>query len=85
MVGRTAPDDTVEILRCATPAGERHVALYARHGRFTAAVTFGWPRAAVVGRQAWARGAEVTEVRARIADLASAVTPIDLSMVSPKQ
>jgi len=63
MVGRSAPGDTVEVLRCATPAGARRVALYSRAGRFTAAVTFGWPKGSVTARQAWQRGAGAAQVR----------------------
>ena len=63
MVGRTAPGDTVEVLRCGTPAGARRVGLYSRAGRFTAAVTFGWPKGSVRARQAWQRGAGAAEVR----------------------
>jgi phthalate 3,4-dioxygenase ferredoxin reductase subunit len=71
MVGRAADGDAVEVLRCATPAGDRDVALYSRAGRFTAAVTFGWPRASVAARQAWQRGAGAAEVRSAIAALSS--------------
>ena len=59
MVGRAAPGDTVEVLR----AGDRSVALYFRAGRFSAAVTFGWPKGSVTARQAWQRGAGAAEVR----------------------
>jgi phthalate 3,4-dioxygenase ferredoxin reductase subunit len=65
MVGRPAPGDTTEVLRC----GDRDVALYSRAGEFTAAVSFGWPRASVAARQAWARGATVADVRATLAGL----------------
>jgi NADPH-dependent 2,4-dienoyl-CoA reductase/sulfur reductase-like enzyme len=75
MVGRVAAGDAVEVLRCATPAGDREVALYSRAGRFTAAVTFGWPRASVAARQAWRRGAEAAEVRAAIGKLSDSVRP----------
>jgi 3-phenylpropionate/trans-cinnamate dioxygenase ferredoxin reductase component len=69
MIGRADPGDTVEALRCATPAGDRDVALYSRSGQFTAAVTFGWPRASVTARQAWQRGTGVDDVRAAITKL----------------
>jgi NADPH-dependent 2,4-dienoyl-CoA reductase/sulfur reductase-like enzyme len=74
MVGWAAREDTVEVLRCATPAGSRHVALYSRAGRFTAAVTFGWPRASVAARQAWQRGAGADEIRATLAELSGGLT-----------
>ncbi len=83
MVGRTSPGDTVEILRCAIPAGERDVALYSRHGRLTAAVSFGWPRASVVARQAWPKGTEVAEVRSRLAELAGGVTTVGAPAALP--
>ncbi|MGH3166401.1 MAG: oxidoreductase C-terminal domain-containing protein, partial [Trebonia sp.] len=70
MVGRVAREDRVELLRCATPAGERDVALYSRSGRLTAAVTFGWPRASVLARQAWQRGAAVADVRTALTSAA---------------
>jgi phthalate 3,4-dioxygenase ferredoxin reductase subunit len=79
MVGRAAHGDTVEVLRCATSAGDREVALYSRAGRFAAAVTFGWPKASVAARQAWQRGADAAEVRAAIAKLSGGVTPVDLT------
>jgi NADPH-dependent 2,4-dienoyl-CoA reductase/sulfur reductase-like enzyme len=65
MVGRVAAADTVEVLRCATPTGDRHVALYSRGGcgRFAAAVTFGWPKGSVAARHAWQRGAGAGELR----------------------
>jgi phthalate 3,4-dioxygenase ferredoxin reductase subunit len=69
MVGRASDGDTVEVLRCATPAGDRDVALYSRAGRFTAAVTFGWPRASVAARQAWPRGTDAGVVRGAIEKL----------------
>ena len=77
MVGRAADGDAVEVLRCATQAGDREVALYSRAGRFTAAVTFGWPKASVAARQAWQRGADAAEVRAAIVKLSGGVTPVD--------
>jgi NADPH-dependent 2,4-dienoyl-CoA reductase/sulfur reductase-like enzyme len=73
MAGRIGPDDDVDVLLCAIPAGERHVALYSRHGRFTAAVTFGWPRAIAACRQAWDRGAAAAEVREQLHGLATTV------------
>ncbi|HEY6494701.1 MAG TPA: FAD-dependent oxidoreductase [Trebonia sp.] len=76
MVGRASDGDTVEVLRCATPAGDRDVAIYSRAGRFTAAVTFGWPRASVAARQAWPRGTDAAVVRAAIAELSSGVTAV---------
>ena len=83
MVGRVAPGDTVEVLRCATPAGDRDVALYSRAGRFTAAVTFGWPRGSVTARQAWQRGAGVADVLAALAKLSDRVIPVDLAAAGP--
>ncbi len=77
MVGRTADGDAVEVLRCATPAGDREVALYSRAGRFTAAVTFGWPKASVAARKAWQRGAAAVEVRNTITKLSDGVALID--------
>jgi phthalate 3,4-dioxygenase ferredoxin reductase subunit len=79
MVGRVAPGDTVEVLRCITPAGDRQVALYSRAGQFTAAVTFGWPRGSVTARQAWQRGAEAADVRDALAKLSDGVTLVDLA------
>jgi NADPH-dependent 2,4-dienoyl-CoA reductase/sulfur reductase-like enzyme len=69
MVGRAAPGDTVEVLTCATRAGDRRAALYSRAGRFTAAVTFGWPKGSVTARQAWQRGAGAAEVRDTLTEL----------------
>lgn len=79
MVGRVAPSDTVEVLRCATPAGDRNVALYSRAGQFTAAVTFGWPKGSVTTRLAWQRGDLVADVRAALAQLSDGVTPVNLA------
>lgn len=79
MVGRVAPGDTVEIFRCATPAGDRDVALYSRAGQFTAAVTFGWPKGSVTARQAWQRGARAADVRDALAKLSDGVTPVGLA------
>ncbi len=72
--GHPHPGDTVELLRCVTPAGDRDVALYSRGGRFTAAVTFGWPRGCVAARQAWPLDPPVGEVRDRLAALAGGTT-----------
>ena len=83
MVGRVALGDTVEVLRCATAAGDREVALYSRAGRFTAAVTFGWPRGSVTARQAWQRGAGVADVLAALAKLSDRVIPVDLAAGPP--
>jgi len=79
MVGRVTPGDTVEVLRCVTPAGDRNVALYSRAGQFTAAVTFGWPRGSVTTRRAWQRGAGAADVRAALTKLSDGVTPVDLA------
>jgi NADPH-dependent 2,4-dienoyl-CoA reductase/sulfur reductase-like enzyme len=78
MVGRIAPGDTVEVLRCVTSAGDRNVALYSRAGQFTAAVTFGWPRGSVTARQAWQRGAGAADVRAALTKLSDGVTLVAL-------
>jgi NADPH-dependent 2,4-dienoyl-CoA reductase/sulfur reductase-like enzyme len=85
MVGRISERDEVEVLAATVPAGERSVALYSRAGRFTAAVTFGWPRGSVAARQCWERGADVAEVRARIKELASGVRAVDLAELSAKK
>lgn len=75
MVGRAGRNDATELLRCPTSSGDRHVALYSRDDRFTAAVTFGWPRASVAARKAWARGASVADVRNALAELSGAHSP----------
>ena len=80
MVGRAAHSDTVEVLRCRTPAGDRHVALYSRSGLLTAVVTFGWPRASVAARQAWQRGATADEVRTTLAELSGGVSPVGVTL-----
>jgi phthalate 3,4-dioxygenase ferredoxin reductase subunit len=82
LVGRVAPGDTVEVLRCATPAGDRNVALYSRAGQLTAAVTFGWPRGSVTARQAWQRGAAAADVRTALAKLSDGITPVGLAAAS---
>jgi NADPH-dependent 2,4-dienoyl-CoA reductase/sulfur reductase-like enzyme len=74
LVGRVALDDAVQVLRCATPAGDRNVALYSRDGRLTAAVTFGWPRGSVTARQALQRGAAVTDVLTALTKLSGPLT-----------
>jgi NADPH-dependent 2,4-dienoyl-CoA reductase/sulfur reductase-like enzyme len=74
LVGRVALDDAVQVLRFATPAGDRNVALYSRDGRLTAAVTFGWPRGSVTARQALQRGAAVTDVLAALTKLSAPLT-----------
>jgi len=79
MVGRVAAGDTVEVLRFATPAGDRNVALYSRAGQFTAAVTFGWPRGSVTARQAWQRGAGAADVLAALTKLSGGVIPVGLA------
>jgi hypothetical protein len=80
MVGRASPGDRVEVARYATSAGDRVAVVYARDGRLTAVVTFGWPRASVAARQAWQRGASADDLRATLADLSGgAVTPVDLT------
>lgn len=83
MTGQAAPGDDVEMLRCATPSGDRHVALYSRDGRLTAAVTFGWPRASIAVRRAWQHGTPAEAARAAIAALAGGaavtVSPADVS------
>ncbi|MFI6349162.1 NAD(P)/FAD-dependent oxidoreductase [Streptomyces sp. NPDC050560] len=76
MVGVASGDDDVEILSCATRTGERRIALYGRGGRFTAAVTFGWPRAAIACRRAWNQAGTLAEVREQVARLAVSVTPL---------
>jgi phthalate 3,4-dioxygenase ferredoxin reductase subunit len=78
MVGRASADDRVEVARYATSAGERAAAVYARDGRLTAAVTFGWPRASVAARQAWQRGASADDLRATLADHSNGAAPLDL-------
>jgi NADPH-dependent 2,4-dienoyl-CoA reductase/sulfur reductase-like enzyme len=83
MVGRVALGDTVEVLRCVTPAGDRNVALYSRADQFTAAVTFGWPRGSVTARQAWQRGAAAADVRAALTKLSDGITPVDLAAAGP--
>jgi phthalate 3,4-dioxygenase ferredoxin reductase subunit len=79
MVGRASPGDRVEVARYATSAGDRVAAVYARGGRLTAAVTFGWPRASVAARQAWQRGASADDLRTTLADRSSGVVPLDLT------
>jgi phthalate 3,4-dioxygenase ferredoxin reductase subunit len=79
MVGRASPGDRVEVARYATSAGDRAAAVYARDGRLTAAVTFGWPRASVAARQAWQRGASADDLRATLADRSNGVVPLDLT------
>lgn len=77
MAGRIGTDDRVDILRCTIPAGDRHVAVYSRHGRFRAAVTFGWPRAIAACRRSWERAATVAEVHDQIRGLAATVTAVE--------
>jgi NADPH-dependent 2,4-dienoyl-CoA reductase/sulfur reductase-like enzyme len=83
MIGRAAPGDSVEVLRCGTPAGDRHVALYSSAGRFAAAVTFGWPKASMTARQAWQRGAQTADVKAAIIALSGGLTsPVSMESVA---
>ncbi|MBD0423655.1 FAD-dependent oxidoreductase [Streptomyces sp. TRM S81-3] len=79
MVGRRSADDHVQAFTATTPTGDRKVVLYSRDGRLTAAVTFGWPRGCMTARQAWAKGADIADVTARLAGLTTALTPLDLS------
>lgn len=53
MVGHCGPDDDMEILRRATPGGDRDVVLYSRQGRLTACAVFGWPQLVPKLRRAW--------------------------------
>ncbi|MEW2548262.1 FAD/NAD(P)-binding oxidoreductase [Streptomyces sp. NPDC047002] len=76
MVGSVSPGDRVEVLRCATRAGDRDIAVYERDGSFRAAVSFGWPRACLAARRAW-RAADTAEAfRGELARLAASVTPL---------
>ncbi|WP_328418478.1 FAD-dependent oxidoreductase [Micromonospora sp. NBC_00389] len=77
MAGRIEADDRVDLLRCTIPAGDRHVAVYSRHGKFSAAVTFGWPRAIAACRRSWERAATVDEVHQQIQGLATKVTAVE--------
>jgi NADPH-dependent 2,4-dienoyl-CoA reductase/sulfur reductase-like enzyme len=79
MAGRIGPGDDVEVLRCGTAAGDRFVALYSSDGRFSAAVTFGWPRAVVGCRVAWHKCETLEEVRGRIDALSTSVRALSPS------
>ena len=83
MIGRIAPGDSIDMLRCAAPAGDRHVALYSRAGRFAAAVTFGWPKASMVARQAWQHEAQAADVKAALTALSGGLTtPVSMAPVA---
>ncbi|GHJ35710.1 NAD(P)/FAD-dependent oxidoreductase [Streptomyces sp. TS71-3] len=75
--GDPAAADTVELLRCTTPKGDKDVALYSRNGRLTAAVTFGWPRACATARRLLAEGGTVAGLRAKLAELAGGITTLE--------
>ncbi|MFD7443645.1 NAD(P)/FAD-dependent oxidoreductase [Streptomyces sp. NPDC059909] len=79
MVGRRSAGDRAEAFTAATPAGDRQIVLFSRDNRLTAAVTFGWPRGCMTVRQALAKGDGFADIRARLAGLATALTPLDLS------
>lgn len=62
MVGHASPTAEVEIVRRATPAGDRDVAVYSCEGRFEAAVAFGRPAVVPALRRAWEQEATRPEV-----------------------
>ena len=74
MTGRIRSADRVEVLRCATPAGDRTIALYSSGDEFAAAVALGWPRAIVACRRAWESHATRDQVLAQIQSLSTGVS-----------